>query len=221
MTYKLKRKINSSVVEFVNRELHQCAAVGDQNLPVAAIVEAYVQKHAGLIRESGITSDQLCRMIEYTIEIGYPQDAFLCSEFGPVIEESAARLMEAEFDSAVLAPNDPILKLRPADFERMAEAIELRIEERGAVRDRLQRINELLRPFRRGDTPEPNTEDCIRMLAAKYDDAVANHAPREQWMQDFQLLVMPVRLIEPELSTFEAFLRVCPKCLAVEISAED
>jgi hypothetical protein len=91
MTDDLKRKLNSSVVEFVNQELDRRA--GELHLTSAQIANAYVRMHSNLIRKTGVTPDQLFRMIEYTMLIGYPQDPFLCCEFTDEIEESAARLI--------------------------------------------------------------------------------------------------------------------------------
>jgi hypothetical protein len=52
------------------------------------------------------------------------------------------------------------------------------------------------------------------MLAKKYDDAIDNHSPREHWMEEFEFLITPVRLIEPKLGSFDAFMRVLPKRMA-------
>jgi hypothetical protein len=218
MTDDMKRKLNSGVVEFVNRESDRRRRV----LYVTAeeIANTYVRSHLQLIRETSVTPDQLLRMVYYTLLIGYPQDAFLCCEFSDAIVESAARLAAAEFDPNVLAAGDPALDLCESDFLRMEEATQLCLEETTGLHDRQKRINELLRPFFVGITPKQNTAACARRLAEKYDDAIARHLPREHWMEEFEWLIVPVRLLEPGLSSFEAFMRALPKRIAVPIQGK-
>jgi hypothetical protein len=63
------------------------------------------------------------------------------------------------------------------------------------VRDRMARMEKLIQLLVRGVTPEPNAGQRMRMLAARYNKAIANHSPRETWMEQVEFLIAPARVV--------------------------
>jgi hypothetical protein len=77
MTENQKRRLNSSVIEFVNHASDREPG----GITTGEILDAYVRAHRDLVRTSGVSRVQLGRMVDYTLEIGYPQDPFLVCQF--------------------------------------------------------------------------------------------------------------------------------------------
>jgi hypothetical protein len=65
--------------------------------------------------------------------------------------------------------------------------------------------------------PGSSVGERIGALAARYDRAVAQHLPRAAWMDQLESLILPARLVQPELDTFAALLAALPKRLPVEV----
>jgi hypothetical protein len=112
-------------------------------------------------------------------------------------------MVDTGFRLEDLEDNDPLLSLRLSEIERISAGLNLSSDERRAVCDRIEHIEELIRPFVRAVTPEPSAGQAMRMLAARYDSAVANQR-REGWMDAVEFLIAPARTVQPELGTLGA-----------------
>jgi hypothetical protein len=210
MTENQKRRLNATVIEFVNRESQR----RDWAVTAEEIADAYSVAHSTLIRESGATLEQVLRMVVYTLEIGYPQDLFLVCEFD-ADRYRAERVADSGFRLEVLEEGDPLLSLRLPDIDRIIASLDLSTEERNAVCDRMTLMKELMEPFVRGVTPKPSAGQAMRMLAARYDNAVASHVDREPWMDDMESLIAAACLVQPELDTLGALRAVMPRRVRV------
>jgi hypothetical protein len=206
MTEDQQRRLNATVIGFVNRESERrgCAVTAEE------IAAAYSAAHGDLMRESGATPAQVLRMVTYTLEIGYPQDPFLVCEFD-ADRYRIERMVDAGFRFEDLEEGDPLLSIRLSEIHRIIAGLNLATEERIALCDRILRMKELMKPFVRGVTPEPSAGQAMRMLATRYDNAVAGLLEREPWMDDVEALIARARLVQPELSTLGALQAVMPR----------
>ena len=155
------------------------------------------------MRECGPTPEQMLRMVAYTLEIGYPQDPFLVCELD-ADRYRIERMADAGFRFEDLEEDDPLLSIRLSEIHRFIAGLNLATEERSALCERIVRMKELMEPFVRGVTPEPSAGQAMRMLATRYDNAVAGLLEREPWMDGVESLIARARLDQPELSTLDA-----------------
>jgi hypothetical protein len=153
-------------------------------------------------------------MVEYTLEIGYPQDPFLVCDFD-LGQLRVERLMDSDFQWEDLEEGDPLLSLSLSDIQRIINGLNLSFDERSAVCDRIALLRKLISPFAWRVKLESTVGDATRMLADRYDAAVANKLQREQWMDEVELLIAPARLVQPELDTLRALQAVMPRRIRV------
>jgi hypothetical protein len=144
----LKRKLNASVVAFVNAE----AVRREASWPAASttpILIAYAQSPGSDPRNRHHSRSALPHG---RLHPHGPVSAglFLCCEFSPAVEQLAAHLFSAsgELDWDTASDDDPVLDLTVSDLQRMDVARKLRREERQAVIARRRTITELITPFR-------------------------------------------------------------------------
>jgi len=200
-----KRRLNASVIEFVSRE---CAR-RSPSVTTAELAGDYIAAHHDLIGESGVTPEQVKRMVQHTMGVGYPRDPFAVSEFD-ARQYRVERMENAGFRVEDLEEGDPLRCLRASEIERVIAGLELESEEMSAVGDRMARLTDLILLLIRGVMPRPDGEHAMRMLATRYEDAVANHLPREEWMDEVEFLIAPARMVQPELDTLDALRAVTP-----------
>jgi hypothetical protein len=190
MTEEMKHRLNFSMIEFVNRYSDHKGRFSTKD-----VGNAYRNANPDLIRASGVTPDQLSRMVEYVLVIGYPEDPFLCSEFPFNIEPTNA-------------PSD----LTQADLRRIDAAFELRIKEIGRSGETIRRLRDLLQPHdAKHDKP---ARELIKLLEADYHRAKSS-GERQSWIDEIDSLIGPVRRMRPGLRIGDALFATMPKRLAV------
>jgi hypothetical protein len=134
--------------------------------------------------------------------VSWPEDPFTCAEFD-YDRPAKELLLEIAFTRSGLRELEEVC-------QRVDHAMNLRVAEFQAARERAHRIDRLVRPIL--DEGAGTLGAAIRMLVERYEQKRAENATER--MLELEELIAPVRRLQPRLTVLQALGAAMPPRIA-------